>query len=222
VIGAAAPALASCHAFSVSASPSSVTEGGKVTVTVTRDGDVAPSNIDLTTVNRTAKAGTDYKALSTHVEFTSGTEQTFTVSTINDSVHESTETFALHLSNPGGCFGSGYVVGDDAIVTIIDNDQASLPSPTHTSTPQSTATATAEPETRHASGVPTTSAKPSPRASHSIPSSSPRATPTAVVEAARVQKGSSSAGTIVIVSIVAIGLVASAGFGVYRARTRNR
>src|SRR4051812_14473237 len=36
-------ALASCHAFTVSASPSTVAEGGTVTVTVTRDGNVRES-----------------------------------------------------------------------------------------------------------------------------------------------------------------------------------
>jgi hypothetical protein len=226
VVVSAGSALAACHAFTVSVSPSSVTEGGKVTVTVARDGAVAPSSIMLSTVDQTAKVGKDYDAFSMRVEFTDDTERTFKVSTINDSVHESKEAFKLHLSDPQGCTpGVTFSVGPDALVTIVDNDAAPATSPraSASSTPKPTATAAAEPKTRHASGVPTTSAKPSPRASTKrSPSSSPHATPNTVVAAAREEKATSSGGTIVIIVLVASALFVSGAVGIVRLRAHNR
>src|SRR5437016_10728438 len=74
-----APALAACHHFTVTAIPTSVAEGAKVVVTVSRDGNVAPSKIDLSTVDETAKAGTDYVGIHQTVSFTSEVQKQFTL-----------------------------------------------------------------------------------------------------------------------------------------------
>lgn len=67
-------ALVACHAFTVSASPSPVDEGGSVTVTVRRDAAVNPSNISVETVNESAIAGQDYTGIQKQpVNFTEGT-----------------------------------------------------------------------------------------------------------------------------------------------------
>src|SRR5207248_1613517 len=101
-----APALAACHHFTVNAIPATVTEGAKVVVTVTRDGNVAPSSIHLSTVDETAKAGTDYVRINQTVSFTNEVQKNITLSTLDDHLTEPSQTFRLHLSNPAGCFGS--------------------------------------------------------------------------------------------------------------------
>ncbi|MGH2758142.1 MAG: hypothetical protein ACRDKJ_01105, partial [Actinomycetota bacterium] len=57
------PAQAACHAFTVSASPTSPAEGGRVTVTVSRDGAVNPSSVRVSTIDETARAPSDYTRL---------------------------------------------------------------------------------------------------------------------------------------------------------------
>ena len=54
VVAGSEPALAACHRFAVTVSPAGVSEGAKVTVTVTRDAAVAPSSIDVETIDDTA------------------------------------------------------------------------------------------------------------------------------------------------------------------------
>lgn len=118
-------ALATCHAFTVSASPETVAEGAAVTVTVKRDGQVLPSSVDVTTVNDSAKSGDDFEGGTQKVTFASGTEQSFRLSTKDDANPESNEKFKLHLSNGTGCTpGSVFTYGPDEVVTIQDNDAA--------------------------------------------------------------------------------------------------
>jgi hypothetical protein len=149
----APPAQAACHAFTVSASPATVTEGGSVTVTVTRDGAVAASSIDVKTVNGSAVAGQDYTALQQKASMTSETSKSYTVATTNDSSPEAAETFKVHLENPGGCaVNPNFSVGPDATVTIQDNDAAATTAPAPTVAPATTrttarATTTAPPTT---------------------------------------------------------------------------
>jgi hypothetical protein len=125
------PAIAACHSFTVQVSPATVREGGEVNVTVRRDAAVDPSQIDVSTVDGTARARRDYTQLRRTVSFTTDTEQTFTISTGDDSSDERAERFRVHLSNPGGCAANpSFVVGPDAQVMIRDNDAAPPPSPT--------------------------------------------------------------------------------------------
>ncbi|MGZ4209849.1 MAG: Calx-beta domain-containing protein, partial [Actinomycetota bacterium] len=215
-LAGAPAALAACHAFSVTASPSTVAEGKAVTVTVSRDGAVAPSSIHLSTVDGTAKAGSDYKPLDVTVSFTNDTERQFTLSTIDDHVQEKSETLSLHLSNPAGCFGSGYVVGPDARVTIADND---TPRPTPTKT--STAKATVEPTVAATTPRPTPSAKPSPRASTTnTPSTTPSPARSTITAAPAATTGSSN-GIWLGTAVGLILVVSAGGYAFRRRRTRS-
>ena len=131
-------ALAACHHFTVKASPTSVPEGGKVTITVSRDGNLAPSNVEVSTVDETAKGGQDYQPLHKTFSFTNETQQTDTVQTLNDQQPGADKTFRLHLSNPGGCaVNPNYVLDPDARVTVQEatvaaatSAAATAPSPT--------------------------------------------------------------------------------------------
>jgi hypothetical protein len=161
------PALAACHQFRVTASPSSVAEGAKVVVTVSRDGHQLPSSIHLSTINETAKAGTDYVGINQTVSFTTDVEKKITLSTLNDHLTEPSQTFRLHLSNPSGCLGAGYDVGPDVRVTIKDNDVKSTPSPT-VGPPSPTPTPSVTPSPSLSSTVTlSTSPTPSPSSSES-------------------------------------------------------
>lgn len=139
VVGAVAawqqPAFAACHAFTVSVNPASVAEGGTVTVTVERDAGVNPSSIVVSSVDETARAGSDYPAVQRTISFTNETQQTFTVAVTNDAAPEAAESFRLRLSNPGGCpINTNFVIGPDARVTVPAND-----APPPTTSPPSTA-----------------------------------------------------------------------------------
>jgi hypothetical protein len=129
----ARPALASCHAFNVSASPSTVTEGGTVTVTVTRDGAAAPSAVHVSTSNGSAIGGQDYESVNRDVSFTSGTSASFPLKTFADTASESNETFSIRLSEAadGGCDGDtlpeDFSFGGPAGVTIADKAPAAPP-----------------------------------------------------------------------------------------------
>lgn len=146
-VAGADPARASCHAFSVSASPATVTEGGSVTVTVSRDGAAAPSAVRVSTSNGSATAGSDYQGVDRTVSFSSGTSQSFSISTFSDTAAEAGETFSIRLSEPvdGGCDGDHlpeeFSFGGPATVTIAD--KAPPPPPT-------TAKPTAAPTTARA------------------------------------------------------------------------
>jgi hypothetical protein len=131
-------AFAACHHFTVTASPATVAEGAKVTVTVTRDAAVRDSRIDVSTVDETAKAGTDYQAMHRTVSFTgSSTAQSFPLQTLDDHrTGEGNETFRLHLSNPAGCNApvQPFVVDPDARVTIQDEAATATTAPANTRT----------------------------------------------------------------------------------------
>lgn len=143
------PALAACHAFEIAVSPASVAEGATVTVTVTRDAGINPSSIQVSSVDESAQAGSDYPVVQRTISFAGETRQTFTIVVTDDAVAEPAEAFRLHLSNPGGCpINSNFVIGADARVTIPAND-----APPPTTAPPSTApptTADAPTTTREA------------------------------------------------------------------------
>lgn len=146
-------AVAACHAFTVTADPATVAEGGGVTVTVARDAAIGQSQVDVETVDAGATGSSDYEPVARRtIEFTSETEQSFPLATIDDGEAEGPETFRLHLSNPAGCtVNPNFVVGPDAEVTITDNDSAATPAappaPTTTGGGTSRTSATASPAT---------------------------------------------------------------------------
>jgi hypothetical protein len=95
-----------------------VTEGGSVTVTVTRTGGSQGGvTVSYAIGDGTATAGADYTARSGTLTFAAGvTSRTFTVSTARDRRVEAAETITLTLGTPQG----GAVLGtpSTAIVTI--------------------------------------------------------------------------------------------------------
>lgn len=109
--------------FSIS-SDGAVTEGGTAVFTVTKAGTYAGTlTINYATADGTAVAGSDYNAASGSVTFgPTDTTKTISVTTINDTFHENTETFTITLTNPTG----GGVLAS-ASGTINDDDAANQP-----------------------------------------------------------------------------------------------
>ncbi len=176
VFGMAPTASAGCHAFRVAVQPATVAEGGEVTVTVSRDGAFGASRIDIESVDGTATRGADYVQVARRtISFTSEVEQSLRVSTVDNADAESSETFRLHLSNPGGCaVNPNFDVGPDAVVTITDNDQVQPTSPPTTAAPTSTSrptTSTAGSSTSTAPSADATSTSTTVAASSSASSS---------------------------------------------------
>ncbi len=179
VVGAFASAMvfgageahAACHAFMSSPNPSSVDEGAKVTVTVSRDAALADSSVRISTVNGSAVGGSDFTSLNQMVNFTGNqTSKNVSVQTTNDAAMEGAETFKLHLSDAGGCApNQNYSLGADKTVTIKSSDQVIVQP-----TAAPTAAPTAEPDP---TATPTPSPSPSPSPSGS-PSPTPTFTPT--------------------------------------------
>jgi hypothetical protein len=95
--------------------------GGSMTFTVTLASAMASSvTVDYATSDITALAGSDYTATSGTLTFNAGqTSRTFTVPLIDGTDSESSETFAVTLSNPSG--GSG-ILRASATGSIIDDD----------------------------------------------------------------------------------------------------
>jgi hypothetical protein len=101
-----------------------VTEGGAITITVTRTGGTHGGvTASYAISNGTATAVADYAAASGTLTFGAGvTSQTFTVRTARDKTVEAAETIVLTLSNPQG----GAILGTPgaAILTVNDKDRA--------------------------------------------------------------------------------------------------
>lgn len=218
VVGSAAPAHAACHSFTIEVSPATVSEGGRVTVTVGREGNVGPSQVNVSSVNETAKAGSDYTAVSQAVAFSSELEKSFTVSTIENTTHESTETFRLHLSNGEGCVNSNYRYGADARVTIQDDD-ASAVSPAPNATKTTAASAPTTPPAAATSPSPTPSAT-----TFETPSETPAGTPepsvTELAESSEEGGGGLSGGALAGIIAGALAVAGAAGV-VVRRRARS-
>lgn len=97
--------------------------GGPVTVTVTRSGGSlgGPVTVDYATADGSATAGSDYTPVTGTLTFGPGeTSKSFTVPVLNDSIHESDESFRVVLSNPAG--GAALGSPANATVTIADDD----------------------------------------------------------------------------------------------------
>lgn len=132
----ATPARAACHAFTVSVTPAAVEEGDTVRITVSRDAGVNPSSIDVSTIDESARAGSDYTAINETVSFSTETTRTLTLKTTDDAATEPAESLRVHLSNPGGCaVNPNFSVAPDAQVTIKANDAATTTVPPATTTP---------------------------------------------------------------------------------------
>lgn len=109
-------------AIALSASAYSISEsGGSVVLTVSRTGALTGAvSVAYATANGTATAGSDYSATAGTLSWASGVggNQLITVPIINDTIHESTETFTAALSAPTG----GAVLGSPVTATVTIND----------------------------------------------------------------------------------------------------
>jgi cytochrome oxidase Cu insertion factor (SCO1/SenC/PrrC family) len=98
--------------------------GGSVVVTVNRTGgSFGVVNVNYSTSDGSAKAGSDFASTSGKLIFADGVlSQTFSVSILDDTNYEGDEIFAVGLSNAtgGATIGSPFA----AAVTIADNDPA--------------------------------------------------------------------------------------------------
>lgn len=213
-------ALAACHSFTVTATPTSVTEGSKVTIKVNRDGAVNPSSVDVSTVDETARSGEDYQAVKRTVSFGTDTEQSFSLSTTDDAAHESTETFRVHLSRPSGCtINPNFALGPDAKVTIKDNDAETTTQPPTTPVPSTTSLRTT---TTTAAAVSTTAAD----TGSSTTAGAADATTTSTTATTSTVAGSSSKkkndnnAAIAIIGVLALVAVAG-GIGAWFVRRRR-
>ncbi|MEX2298161.1 MAG: Calx-beta domain-containing protein, partial [Dongiaceae bacterium] len=103
--------------YSVSYTGATLTAGQTATITV------ATGNNNTSTFPN-AIAGADYTAVSTVLTFTSGTgtQRTIAVSTIQDTIVETTEDYLVTISGQS----TGTVAASQANGTIVDNDATSL------------------------------------------------------------------------------------------------
>jgi hypothetical protein len=219
VVWLASPAAAACHSFTVKASPASTVEGGKVTVTVSRDGALADSQVRLTTVDGTARAGSDFTAVDQLVAFTGVTvSKDIELSTTDDTDMEPAETFKLHLSDPAGCpVNTNYKLGDDVTVTIQASDQAVAPAPTATSTTSkpiagattSTAPGTVTVGTAPSSTTSTTSSSTTTTASTASTSSKSTTTN---------DDGDGVGGGVLVAGAIILAALGAGGYALYRRR----
>lgn len=112
---------ADCNTPSFSINDRSATEGGIANFTVTRAGPTSGTyTVNYATADNTATAGSDYTAKSGTLTFVDGVStQTVSVTTLQDSIAESNETFYVNLSAPSG----GATISDaQGVGTIIDDD----------------------------------------------------------------------------------------------------
>jgi hypothetical protein len=110
---------------SFSSSAYSVSEGdGAAQVTIKRSGlTTAANSVVFKTANGTAKAGSDYTAVSKTVSFAAGeTSKTVSIPITDDSLVEGNETVQLSLSSPSS--GAKLGTPSSATLTIQDNDRA--------------------------------------------------------------------------------------------------
>lgn len=107
--------------FSVLASPTSVVEGGLVTVTVSRSAvSINEYGVTLATTDGTAIAGTHYSALSQVLTFApTELSKSFTITTVDNLVLDGERAFTVNLSAPIGGVNIGLAT---IAVTITDND----------------------------------------------------------------------------------------------------
>jgi glucose/arabinose dehydrogenase len=93
---------------------------GQAIITVTRGNRTVAASVDYTTIDGTAKAGSDYTATSGRLNFASGERtKTIVIPLINDTIGESNESFSLKFSNPVGLTLN---TKDTAVINIIDDD----------------------------------------------------------------------------------------------------
>jgi hypothetical protein len=172
LVGAAPRARAACHSFTVSA-PNTVSEGNRIPVRIEREAAVNPSSVRVTTVAGSAESPSDFTAVNERVQFTNETSRMITILTVEDSVTEQAENFAIRLSDGRGCsVNPNFQYGPPERVTISDDDVAT-PTPVMTTPPPATsappiAAPTSSPTISPSPGSPSPTATPSPTLSPTV------------------------------------------------------
>ncbi|MEW6283229.1 MAG: DUF4394 domain-containing protein, partial [Candidatus Eremiobacterota bacterium] len=115
-------------AIQFSAPSFTVTEGTtetEATVTVVRSASHSDVEVQFTTRNGTALAGSDYESTTGTLLFAAGvTTEFFTVPILPDQILEGTESFTIELSNPT----NGAVLGAQSTTTVFIVDAAGVSS----------------------------------------------------------------------------------------------
>ena len=122
--------IAESDAITVSITgPDRVDEGdatANYTVSLSPSGVIptADLTVEYATADGTAASSTDYTAKSGTLTFTQAAAgaQTFTVSTIEDTIDETDETFTVSITGPAGGGGPTPVLGTDSVTTTITDD----------------------------------------------------------------------------------------------------
>jgi hypothetical protein len=116
-------------AASITAAASIPESAGKITLTVTRDGDTSgAATVDFATVDGTATQKGDYTIALGTLSFNAGeTTKSFDIFIIDDAYVETDETFTVVLTNPTGGLFTG--TGSSLTATIKDNDTAGTTNP---------------------------------------------------------------------------------------------
>jgi hypothetical protein len=116
-------------AASITAAASISESAGKITLTVTRDGDTSgAATVDFATVDGTATQKGDYTIALGTLSFNAGeTTKSFDIFVIDDAYVETDETFTVVLTNPTGGLFTG--TGSSLTATIKDNDTAGTTNP---------------------------------------------------------------------------------------------
>jgi hypothetical protein len=121
--GSATARLSAGDSFSFSSSSYKVAEAaGSAEITILRSGPATgEAGVHFATADGTAKAGSDYSAVSADVHFAPGeTSKPVQIPIVNDSIGEGDETVGLSLSSPsGGVLGTP----SSATLQIIDDDR---------------------------------------------------------------------------------------------------
>ncbi len=193
-VGVSTPASACGHIAMFVEKSYSSNEPGMVTIAIRRDDNACggPSSVDYTTVDGSAKAGSDYTATSGTVTFNNpepaAAQRTFTVPILDDADAEGAESFTVMLKMNAVQGGAITSIGPPSTVTIAANDQPAATSPPATSAPTTAppTTAAPAPAPAPAQAAPTTAApatvRPAPTtaAPAAAPTSAPVATTTTV------------------------------------------
>lgn len=234
IVAISSPAGACGHAAYFVSGTYSTTEGSSVNVAIRRDANSCggPSSVDYATVDGSAKAGSDYTAVSGTATFDVGpdpaAQRTIAVPILKDSEAEGVETFTvvLRMNAAKGVISS---LGPPATITIAASTQSSpAPAPTAPGAPAVPAIAPAPARTATTTRLsPSTTVARSTSTSSSTPSTSTTSTTTLGSEEIAAAPTSSKgrglpAGLLIALLAVVLGVSLAVGSWIRRrARLRS-
>ena len=103
-----------------------IIEGESDNITISRTGETTKNqNVKLVSSDGTATAGSDYLAINETISFAVGeTTKTIEISSIEDTLHESNETFSLTLTASNLDDIPAQITDGNATITINDDEKA--------------------------------------------------------------------------------------------------